>query len=209
MGRFQEDTNLRETWLHDLARAEVHPEAEKLLELDSVYDPQQLVEESAVQFLAELRESAAEFAKIFNSYSDSGAKFQEVKIYSVAQSAADFMLYRNQVKLIFSNSARGLIQISFTQHHRGGVAVDGQDHGFDEGSRLNASSSVQEILAQIGPFRDVYWTFQGEKVNPAQLAKFHFIEFTRISRDKRRLRRGNQVLIDQIKALLEQKGLDL
>lgn len=209
MARFQEDLPSQQTWLHDLARAEVHPDAEKLLELGSSYDPQQLVEESAIQFLTELREIASEFARVFNSYSETGSKFQEVKIYGIAQSAADFMLFRNQIKLIFSNPSQGLLQISFSQHQRGSLAVDGQDHGGNESLRLNSNSPLQEILAQIGPFRDVYWTFQGEKVTPSQVAKFHFIEFVRLSRDKKKLRRGNQVLMDQIKALLEQKGFDL
>ncbi len=209
MGRFQDDMNLQNTWLHDLARAEVHPDAEKLLELGNSYDPQQLVEESAVQFLSELRDVASEFTRIFNSYSETGSKFQDVKIYGVAQSSTDFMLYRNQVKLIFSNPTQGLIQISFSQHQRGNLAISGQDHSSDEVSRVNSMASAQEIIAQIGPFRDIYWTFQGEKVTPLQIGKFHFIEFVRLSRDKRRLRGGNQVLIDQIKALLEQKGLDL
>jgi hypothetical protein len=173
------------------------------------YDPQQLVEESAVHFLSELREVVSDFARMFNSYSEAGSKFQEVKIYGVAQSATDFMLYRNQVKLIFSNPTQGLIQISFSHHQRGTLAINGQDHSGDELSRANSVSTAQEIMAQIGPFRDVYWTYQGEKVTPLQVGKFHFVEFVRLSREKSRLKRGNQILIDQIKALLEQKGLDL
>ena len=54
-------------WIHDLARAEVHPEAERLLGLGSGLDPHQLVEESTVKFLMELREKFTEFARIFNS----------------------------------------------------------------------------------------------------------------------------------------------
>lgn len=208
MGRFTDELS-SQNWLHDLARAEIHPEAEQLLELRSSYDPQQLVEESAVQFLAELRQFCGDFARAFNSYSESGAKFQEIKIFGVAQTPADFMLYRNQVKLIFSNPSQGLIQVSFTQHQRGTLAVDGQESRYTDQNLGSASSPAQEILAQIGPFREVFWTFQGEKVSPIQLAKFHFLEFARLSREKKKLKRSNQVLIDQIKALLEQKRLDL
>jgi hypothetical protein len=67
----------------------------------------------------------------------------------------------------------------------------------------------QDLLAQVGPFRDVHWTFQGEKVTPEQVAKFYFAEFARATRDTRKSRAGNQLLIDQIKALLQEKGLDL
>jgi hypothetical protein len=67
----------------------------------------------------------------------------------------------------------------------------------------------QDLLAQVGPFRDVLWTFQGEKVSPDQVSKFYFIEFARLTRDNRRSSGKNQLLLDQIKALLQEKGLNL
>lgn len=209
MASTREDLSLQQGWLHQLAQAEVHPDAEKLLEIGNRFDPQQLVEESAIQFLAELRETCSEYARVFNSYSDTGAKFQEIKIYAVAQSNCDFMFYRNQIKLIFSNPAQGLIQISFSQHMRGTLAVDHQGHRINDKGPLPEGAQAQELLAQVGPFRDVHWTFQGETVTPAQVARFYFFEFTRLTRDTKPSRRGNQILIDQIKALLQQKGLDL
>jgi hypothetical protein len=69
---------------------------------------------------------------------------------------------------------------------------------------------TQELVAQVGPFRDVYWAYQGEKVQPEQVARFYFAEFIRATRDSRRGRgSSNQVLLDQIKALLQEKGLEL
>jgi hypothetical protein len=191
-------------WIHELVRAEIHPDAEKLLQLGSSFDPQQLVEESTIDFLAELRERFNEFARIFNSFSEQNAKFQDIKVYSIAQTAADFMVFRNQIKLLFSNSAHGMIQIGFAQHVRSSVAVDGQ-----MGTTNGALAQPQELLAQVGPFRDVHWAFQGEKVVPEQVAKFYFAEFARMTRVSRRSRGGNQLLLDQIKALLQEKGLDI
>ncbi len=190
-------------WIHELARGEVYPDADRLLQLGSGFDPQQLIEESTVSFLSGLRECFTEYARIFNGYSDAGSRFQEIKIYSTAQTAADFMVFRNQVKLILGNTAHGVIQISFAQHQRNTLAVDGQSQNVQQGQKS------QELLAQIGPFRDVYWTFQGEKVIPEQVAKFYFVEFARATRDTRKSRSDNQALLDQIKTLLQQKGLDL
>jgi hypothetical protein len=198
-------------WIHDLVRAEMHPDAERLLQLGRSFDPQQMVEESTIEFLSELKERFNEYAKLFNAQSDAGARFSEVKVYAVAQTAADFMVYRNQVKLVVSNATHGVIQLSFAHHVRGTVAVDGLVQ--------NPSSVVppgqvphqsQELVAQVGPFRDVYWTFQGEKVQPEQVARFYFAEFIKATRDSRRGRTAsNQVLLDQIKALLQEKGLEL
>lgn len=206
MGRSQEALPSQNGWIHELARAEIHPDAEKLLQLGRSFDPQQLVEESTIDFLTELRELFGESARIFNAYSENNMKFQDIKVYAVAQSAADFMLFRNQIKLIFSNSSHGVIQISFAQHVRGALAVDGQEQNFQP-SPLPGQS--HELLAQLGPFRDVFWTFQGEKVTPEQIAKFYFIEFAKITRDTKRSKMGNQLLLDQIKALLQEKGLNL
>ncbi len=207
MGRLKDMLPSQQGWIHELARAEVHPDAERLLQLGRGFDPQQLVEESTIDFLTELREQFNEYARVFNAFAEGGAKFQEVKVYSVAQTAADFMIFRNQVKLVISNSAHGVIQIAFAQHVRGAMNVDGQSFN---GANPNPSTGhAQDLLAQVGPFRDVFWVFQGEKVTPDQVAKFYFTEFARATRDGKRSKSGNQLLLDQIKALLQEKGLDL
>jgi hypothetical protein len=188
-------------WIHDLARAETHPDAERLLGLGSSLDPHQVVEEDTVRFLGELRERFNEYARLFNSYSEGSARFQDVKVYAVAQSAADFMLYRSQIKLVVSNSAHGVISLSFAQHARAQFAFDGANP--ETGSRS------QELLAQIGPFRDVKWTFQGEEVKPEQIARYYFAEFVRATRERKASTGQNQALLDQIKALLSDKGINL
>jgi hypothetical protein len=189
-------------WIHDLARAETHPDAERLLGLASNLDPHQIVEEDTVRFLSELRERFNEFARVFNSYSEAGARFSETKIYSVSQTAADFMLYRSQVKLIVSNSAHGVIALAFAQHARG-------PFGFDGANPDSSGAKAQELLAQIGPFRDVRWTFQGEEVKPEQIAKYYFSEFVRATRERKASTGQNQALLEQIKALLGDNGISL
>jgi hypothetical protein len=210
MARFKDVLPSQQGWIHDLARAEIHPDAERLLQLDGGTDPQQMVEESTIDFLSGLREYSAEYARVFNAFAENGGKFQEVKVYSVAQTAADFMIFRNQVKLIVANTAHGVIQIAFAQHARGTINVDGQMiHQAMQGTQVPGATPSQDLLAQVGPFRDVHWTYQGERVTPEQVAKAYFAEFVRASRDVRKSKAGNQLLIDQIKALLQEKGLDL
>ncbi len=208
MARFQDVLPSQQGWIHELARAEIHPDAEKLLQLGASFDPHQLVEESTIDFLTELRERFNEYVNTFNAYSEGGTRFQEVKVYSVAQTAADFMVFRSQVKLMVTNSAHGVIQLSFAQHVRGTLAVDGQPLSRTQTPQVSVTQA-QDLLAQVGPFRDVYWTFQGEKVTPEQVAKFYFTEFTRATRDSRRTKSNNQMLLEQIKTLLQEKGLEL
>lgn len=210
MSRFKEGIPSQQGWIHEIARAELHPDAEKLLQLDRVLDPQQLVEEETVEFMTELRESFSEIAHVFNSYSENGTKYPEIKIYSIAQTPSDFMLFRNQIKLLISNPAHGVIQISFAQHQRNTFSVNGQvqQNASDDRSSPGLGQS-QDLLVQIGPFRDIYFTFQGERVTPEQISKFYFGEFVKVTRDPKRSKGSNQLLLDQIKALLHEKGLEL
>lgn len=208
MARSQDMMPAQTGWIHELVRSEVHPEAEKLLGLQSSFDPAHLIEESTIRFLSELQEEFQTYSKHFNGYSENGIKFQEIKIYSLAGSPADFMIFRNQVKLVVSNTSAGVIGFSFARHIRSTLNVNGQ--GQPDLSASNVSlSKGQELRAQIGPFHEVFWTFEGERVTAAQVAKFFFIEFVRATRDSRKARGSNQVLLEQIKSLLQEKGLDL
>ena len=204
MASASDQMNVPQTWIHELAKAEVHPEAEKLLQLGG-FNPQQLVEESTVRFLDEMRRHINEYARVFNGFSGGGSKYQEVKLYSIALSAADFMVFRNQIKLVVANTGHGVIQLSFSEHARPSVMVDGQSSAANK-STIAEKSPAQELLAQIGPFRDVAWTFQGERISPEQVARFYFAEFVRASRDMRVSKMGNQLLIRQIEALLLEKA---
>ena len=194
-------------WIHELARRELIPETDALLGGSGSVDTQQLVEESAIEFLTDLREQFTQYVRSFNSYSETATRFQEVKIYTLANTAADFMLFRNQIRLVFANTAHGVIQVSFA-HHRASVGPDASSAtGLGAGGSI--PSQAAELLAHVSPFRDVMWTYQGEKITVDQVAKFYFSEFCKTTRDQRRSRGGNQVLLDQIKALLQEKGLEL
>lgn len=206
MSQYRDLLPSQKSWIHELARSEVYPSAEKVLQLGASFDPQQLIEESTVDFLTELRQHFNEFTKIFNGYAEGGKKFHEVKVYSLSQGAADFLVFRNQVKLVISNVAHGMIQFSFEKHSRGTLAVDGQTQYEEEETSLGGT---QDLVAKVGPFRDVYWTFQGEKVNPEQVARFYFAEFVRTTRENKSSRRGNEMLLEQFKSFLHEKGLDL
>src|SRR5207244_4300493 len=107
---------------------------------------------STIEFLSELRDQFTEFVRVFNVYSENGTRFHEVKIYNLANSAADFMVFRNQIKLLVANSAHGVIQISFAQHVRNTLAINGQSPAT---SNAPIGPGTQELLAQVGPFRNV------------------------------------------------------
>ena len=191
-------------WVHEIAKNELNPEAANIFNTVNQFDPKQIIEESTIEFLEQLRELFTAYSRVFNGYSDSNGKFSELKLFGITNTPADFMLFRNNVKLVLANSAHGIINATFTQHTRGDLAVDGAQAG--SGGETKRQS--QDIIAQIGPFLDVSWTYQGERVNPSRLVKYYFVEFVKASR---MIRKGspNQLLLKQIKALLQDQGIDL
>ncbi len=193
-------------WVHELAKSELNPEAANVFNAEDRFDPKQIIEESTIEMLEELRDLFTIYAKVFNGFSESNNRFNEVRIYGVANTAADFMLFRNNLKLVFSNTAHGIVSATFFEHNRGTVAVDGAP--VDKTNIVPGARDNQDIIAQVGPFLDVRWTFQGETVNPEQLVKYYFVEFVKLSR-VRKTTSSNQLLLKQIKALLQDKGIDL
>lgn len=180
-------------WIHELAKNEINPDPNSAINGISSLDPKQLIEESTIQYLEELRDLFTAYAKAFNSYSENNARFSDAKIFGITNTPADFMVFRNNVKLVFANTAHGIISATFTQH-----SPDGQ----------NTQKQSHDIIAQMGPFMDVSWTYQGEKVNPERLVKYFFVEFAKASRVVKKSS-ANQMLLKQIKALLQDQGIDL
>ena len=184
-------------WIHEIAKIEVSPEAEALFNLTQGSGPQQAIEESTVDFLTDLRADMQEYVRVFNSLSEAGKKFAEIKIFNLTQGAADFMLYRNGIKLIIANTTHGVIQFSYDRHMGAGASAD-----------LKVPQA-DEILAQMGAFGVVNWMYRSEKIESEQVSKHFFSEFTRMTREQKKVRPNQKVLLEQIKALLQEQGLSL
>lgn len=192
-------------WVHEIAKNELNPESLNIFNSVNQFDPRQIIEESTIDFLEHLRELFQAYANVFNSYSQNNQKFSELKIYGISNSPANFMLFRNNVKLVFSNSAHGIINATFTTHNRQDVILNG---GAPSAPETSFQKQAHDMIAQLGPFLDVVWTYQGEKINANRLVKYFFIEFIKASRVPAKVS-TNQLLLKQIKALLNDQGIDL
>jgi hypothetical protein len=184
-------------WIHEIARSEASPEAEALQFINRAQAPAQAIEESTVDFLTDLRADFQEYVRIFNSLSEGGKRFAEIKIFNLTQGAADFMLYRNGIKLIVANTTQGVIQIAYDKHVVAGGSSD-----------LSTPQS-EELLAHLGAFGSVYWMYRSERVESEQTSKHFFAEFTRITREQKKARPNQKILLEQIKALLHEQGMSL
>jgi hypothetical protein len=193
-------------WLHELARSEINGDVRNALQMESENDLTQLIEDKAIEFLSLLRQHLSEYAKVFNAYAEGGKHFFEVKIYRAADTEADFMLFRNQIKLLFSHQSSGVIRISFVRHSRGTLSVN--DKNMQSKSNSN-DEAFYDICAEVGPFREIIFHYQGHKVEAEQVAKFYFSEFVKCTRQNNTKSLDRDILLDQIKTLLQEKGLNL
>ena len=196
----KQNTSIDTTWVGELAKNEINPDAANMFNTLSQLDPRQIIEESSIELLENIRDLFNDYARAFNIYSENNTRYNEAKVYGITNTPADFMLFRNNLKLVFANTAHGIINISFSQH--------AQTMGVDSAAGSQGNTQSKDLIAQTGAFMDVIWTFQGEKINLEKLAKFYFVEFIKASRIVKK-DSNNQLLLKQIKALLQEKGIDI
>jgi hypothetical protein len=185
-----------EIWIQDLAFAEKNSSIGKLI---AQHDMKELIHSQTANFLDKLKMFLTQFSSTFTALSDQEKSFTGVKVYQLAQSATDFMLYRNKIKLVFRSLSPGLIEIGYAEPFVAHLPCLSAPPEFPP---------AVEIIAQVGPFLEVFWSFQGERVDAYAIAKYHFCQFIQASRVQKQ-GSSNQVLFDEIKAFLETKGLSI
>ena len=84
------------------------------------------------------------------------------------------MVFRNSLKLIFSNPRQGVCHIRFTSLAGGAYTRMLQTKNEDP-----IDGDVLE--AQIGPFNEVYWTYRGQRISADFLVKHYLTEFIKNS----------------------------
>ena len=87
-------------WIEKLAKDELTMVERGEVDFYGSRDEAQVLEEQTVGFLRELKHLAQELTTAFNAYRGDR---HSVKVYQISGSKADFMIFRNRLKLIFSS----------------------------------------------------------------------------------------------------------
>ena len=98
-----------------------------------------------------------------------------IKIYGIAKTHADFMLFRNGYKMIFSIKNSGLITIRF--HYVGNMAIP------QPNQKENVTIVMDEELleAKWGAFEEVIWNYKGLSFKPENLVRHYMTTFIKES----------------------------
>ncbi|MCB0422498.1 MAG: hypothetical protein KDD61_15970 [Bdellovibrionales bacterium] len=160
-------------WIKDLVLAEQQMEESGIIDMDAGFNQSETLKAETVDFLKDIKDQFIESASAFNQLKCSTVG--TLKIYGISKTVADFMLFRNGHKLIFSMKQPGLIQIYKNQ-------IGSQFAAGTPVSEMQTSSpQVDALVATWGAFGDLTWTFKSKPIRIDYLVRFYFSQFVKES----------------------------
>ena len=165
-------------WIKELVRAEQRMEESGVIEFGPAFDPAQILVTESVAFMNELKVIFVDAASAFNQLK--GSSLGRVKIYGIANTHADFMLFRNGFKLIFALKEPGAISVRF---HYVGAGFQPIGAAMAPGSGAVSSHVGEEdlLIARWGAFGDLNWTYQEQAIKTDYLVRYYLTRFVRES----------------------------
>ena len=154
-------------WIKELVLAEQKMEEAGVVDLRAT-DQEKLLEEHTVDFLKEIKTQFIETASAFNQLKSS--QVGTVKIYGISGTEADFMLFRNGFKLIFSLRSPGEIEIYYS--------LIGSHFLQNQTETPEAQAGDRDILrAERGAFDELRWSYKGLPLRLDYLTRHYFSRF--------------------------------
>lgn len=166
----KEDQNL--SWIKELIQNEKQMEDSGLIDFSPIVNKDNIILASSIEMLKHMKTEFIKNADVFNQLK--GSNHGLIKIYGIAKTHADFMLFRNGYKLVFSLFEPGRIQITF--HHMSSPFLN-------TNTQAPTNSPIQEsiIEAAWGAFNEVRWVNDKKPVNKDHLVKFYMRTFVQNS----------------------------
>lgn len=166
------NTTLTTGWIESLALEELNMEETGVINFSEHLNPVQLLEESSIQLMEELKERFEIYSTKFNEFR--GNQGGQIKSFKISNTVNDFMLYRNALKLVVARRSEDVISIGFLSNSGGLFSA-----------RLNfeqaPTSKIHEIKAHVGAFNKITWQFNGESVDIDALTRHYLTEFIKHS----------------------------
>ncbi len=162
-------------WVKELVRAEDQMEETGIVDLSIGFDNERTMAQETLTLLQIMKNEFIDAATTFNEMKASPQG--RIKIYGIAKTPADFMLFRNGFKMIFSLKEPGEISIRFNF----------LGSGFSQASlptvNQTAAGLMEEHLinAKKGPFGELLWTFKDQEIRIDSVIRYHLTLFIKES----------------------------
>jgi hypothetical protein len=143
-----------------------------VVDMEAGFDPNRQLEEATLEFINDLKAAFVEAASAFNQLK--GSTLGHLRIYGISKTKADFMLFRNGYKLIFSLRQAGTITIAYSSvgaHYIPGTVGASADEG--------KPSDV--LRATWGAFGQLVWTYNDHIINIDYLVRYYMSRFVKDS----------------------------
>jgi hypothetical protein len=157
-------------WVKELVESERRMEETGIIDLAAIPDESRDFQQKTNEFLKILKEEFLEYTTAFNTMKNSTVG--SIKIYGISNTVADFMLFRNGFKLLFSGAEAGKVMISFQSQSTSIFSNPGQN--FD-------ANSDEVLIAHYGPFGEMTWTYKGTQVKSEPLVRYYLSRFIKES----------------------------
>lgn len=159
-------------WIQELIRNEQQMETSGLVNFSPIVNKDHLILSASIELLKNLKSQFIKNSDVFNQLK--GNSNGLIKVYGIAKTHADFMLFRNGYKLVFNMLNPGKVQITF--HHMSSPFL------------TNTSSDTNVAIipdgtidAAWGAFNEVRWVSDKKPVNTKHLVKFYLRTFVQNS----------------------------
>ena len=161
-------------WIKNLALEELNMDESGIVHFDDHLNIDQLLEESSLELINQMRDLVEAYATHFNQYRGKNGQGPQIKIFKISNTVNDFMLFRNSLKLIFARKANDVITTGFLSNTGGLYSA-----------KLNNSepalNKAHEIRAHVGAFNKITWRFQGEILDLDSMVRHYLTEFIKNS----------------------------
>ncbi|MGE3757145.1 MAG: hypothetical protein AB7H97_05280 [Pseudobdellovibrionaceae bacterium] len=162
------------SWIKELVKVEQQMEETGLVDMSVGFDAEHTVLQDSVDYLNALKNEFVDTSSAFNELKTSPVG--RIKIYGIAKTHADFMLFRNGYKLIFSLKAPGKISARFSYM---GSNFLPSSAGAES---VQAANTIEETLdGKLGPLGEVIWTYKNQPVQVPNVVRYFMTRFIRES----------------------------
>ena len=167
------------SWIKDLVKAEQQMEESGLVDMSFGFDPERVLVTETIQFLLSLKTEFVDSSSTFNELKPSA--LGRIKIYGIAKTHADFMLFRNGFKMIFSMKAPGQISVRFNFIGTNYIPTPGATNAESAGA-ANANVMEENVVeARWAAFEELVWMYKGQSVKLEFMVRHYMTQFIRES----------------------------
>ncbi|MEQ1665313.1 MAG: hypothetical protein ABL927_08065 [Bdellovibrionales bacterium] len=157
-------------WIKELVLSEQQMEDAGVINLSAI-NPDTYLDEQTLEFLRDVKAMMVEAAATFNQLK--GSNLGTLKIYGISNTKADFMLFRNGYKLIFSMKRPGEIEVYTTL-----ITANFLNTSPEQETRPTDRESIR---SHWGAFGELQWHYNGLPIKIDYLVRHYLSRFIRES----------------------------